>query len=110
MQIDRSKTMARKTCYRCEKDKPEAQFVCSIEEPGYNKCRTCVSEIEALKATGSRFANTETHRGCYMCMRVLPVERFTRRSTGTYFSACKDCNKHVFGPRQRAKKAAAKVA
>lgn len=28
---------------------------------------------------------------------------FTRRSNGSYFSACKECNRHVFAQRRRAR-------
>jgi 5-methylcytosine-specific restriction endonuclease McrA len=34
---------------------------------------------------------------------VLPVDQFTRRSNGTYFSACKECNRNVFAQRRRAR-------
>jgi 5-methylcytosine-specific restriction endonuclease McrA len=45
----------------------------------------------------------DTQRTCYLCDRVLPVASFTRRSNGTSFSACKDCNRHVFAQRRRAR-------
>lgn len=44
--------------------------------------------------------HTDTHRTCYRCEKlnrpaVHPVAEFTRRSNGTYFSACKACNKEM---------------
>ena len=68
-------------------------------------CRACVSEILLKRRPGKRdkLTHTDTHRTCYLCRRVLPQEQFTRRSAGTYFSACKDCNRHVFGHRRRAR-------
>jgi hypothetical protein len=42
-------------------------------------------------------------RACYLCRRFLANSQFTRRSNGTYFSGCKDCNRHVFGQRRRAR-------
>lgn len=42
-----------------------------------------------------------------MCRRALPNDCFTRRRNGTYFSACKDCNRHVFAQRRRARLKAA---
>jgi hypothetical protein len=47
--------------------------------------------------------HTATERICYLCRRLLPNECFTRRSNGTFFSACKECNKHVFAQRRRAR-------
>ncbi len=72
-------------------------------------CRACVSEILTAR-TGSkkaRLSHTKTHRICYLCRRTLPNDRFIRRSNGTYFSACKDCNRHVFAQRRRARLSAA---
>jgi 5-methylcytosine-specific restriction endonuclease McrA len=54
-----------------------------------------------------RLTHTATDRTCYLCRRFLPVASFTRRSNGTYFSACKDCNRHVFAQRRRARLAGA---
>ena len=36
-------------------------------------------------------------------MRVLKNESFVRRSTGIYFSACKECNKYGFAQTRRAR-------
>ena len=35
--------------------------------------------------------HTDTHRTCYKCKEVKPVDQFYRRKTGTYFSACIPC-------------------
>ena len=53
--------------------------------------------------TRAKLKHTDTHRTCYLCKKFLPVIHFTQRSTGTYFSACKECNKHVFSQRRRAR-------
>lgn len=71
-------------------------------------CRVCLSEILTRRGTGKvRLTHTATHRTCYLCRRVLSVAQFTRRSNGTYFSGCKDCNRHVFAQRRRARLRAA---
>src|SRR5262245_28374827 len=54
-----------------------------------------------------RLHHTATERTCYLCRRVLSNDRFTRRSVGTYYSACKDCNRRVFAQRRRARLAGA---
>jgi len=36
-------------------------------------------------------------------MRLLEKERFTRRSKGSYFSACKECNKYEFAHLRRSR-------
>ena len=93
-----------RTCYRCEREKPDEGFIQRVDDRHYRMCRVCVSEILARRGTRrARLPHTETHRICYLCMRKLPNAQFTRRSTGTYFSACKDCNRHVFGQRRRAR-------
>lgn len=93
-----------KRCYRCNIDKPLAAFTQRIDDTYYNMCRACVSEVLVKrKRTRERLHHTDTHRTCYLCRRVLEVCQFTRRSDGTFFSACKECNKHVFGHRRRAR-------
>jgi 5-methylcytosine-specific restriction endonuclease McrA len=57
--------------------------------------------------TRTRLTHTATDRTCYLCRRFLPVASFTSRTNGTYFSACKDCNRHVFAQRRRARLAGA---
>jgi 5-methylcytosine-specific restriction endonuclease McrA len=91
-------------CYRCKTKKPFSAFTQRVDDRHYNMCRACVSEI-LLPHTGKkeRLHHTETHRTCYLCRRLLPVASFTCRSNGSYFSACKDCNRHVFAQRRRAR-------
>src|SRR6185503_16040822 len=70
----------------------------------YGMSSHCLSEI-LTKRSGSkrRLPHTATHRICYLCRRTLPYSEFTQRSNGTFFSACKDCNRHVFAQRRRAR-------
>ena len=98
---------ATRTCYRCGIERPADAFIQRIDDRRYRMCRSCVSEILARRGgRRPRLTHTATERTCYLCDRVLPVASFTRRSNGTYFSACKDCNRHVFGQRRRARLAA----
>ena len=92
-------------CYRCKVEKPLSAFILRVDYQYYNMCRECVSEILLQTRTRKREAltHTATHRTCYLCRRLLLLDQFTHRSNGTYFSACKDCNKHVFAQRRRAR-------
>ena len=92
-------------CYRCEREKPLAEFIRRVDDRYYNMCRSCASEILLKRQVrkNRRLKHTETDRTCYLCERFLPVEQFTKRSNGSYFSACKDCNLHVFAQRRRAR-------
>jgi len=93
-----------KRCYRCKVEKSDDSFIRRIDDRHYGMCRVCVSEILSLRSDRKiRLSHTETDRTCYLCRRTLPNSEFTRRSTGTYFSACKDCNRHVFAQRRRAR-------
>ncbi len=98
------KSEKRQVCYRCKVDKPLSAFTQRVDDRHYNMCRACVSEI-LLPRTGKkeRLKHTESHRTCYLCRRFLPVADFTRRTKGNYFSACKECNLHVFAQRRRAR-------
>jgi hypothetical protein len=100
---------ATRICYRCRKRKPLSAFTLRVDDRHYNMCRQCVAEILTRRRSGKkeRLHHTETHRTCYLCRRFLSADQFTRRSNGTYFSACKDCNRHVFAQRRRARLAAA---
>jgi hypothetical protein len=100
-----SASQAGQTCYRCGQEKPINEFIQRIDDRYYRMCRACVSEILTQRPTEQRqrLHHTDTHRTCYLCRRVLPVNQFTRRSNGTYFSACKECNRHVFAQRRRAR-------
>lgn len=91
-------------CYRCKKERPLGAFTQRLDDRHYRMCRPCVSEIMAAR-TGKRerLAHTDTHRICYLCRRTLANAEFTQRSNGTFFSACKECNRHVFAQRRRAR-------
>ena len=92
------------TCYICKCNKPMDGFIQRIDHTYYKMCRVCVSEILQKKGgKRQKLHHTSTHRTCYLCIRFLPVSEFTRRKVGTYFSACKDCNKTVFAQRRRAR-------
>jgi len=85
-------------------EKGDEGFIRRIDDRHYRMCRACVGEILARRSRKKeRLPHTETHRICYLCRRTMPNDAFTRRSTGTYFSACKDCNRHVFAQRRRAR-------
>ena len=91
-------------CYLCKEEKDESQFTLRIDDSRYRMCKECVSDI--LKKKSGKTTNlrhTKEERTCYLCLRMLPNERFTRRKTGKYYSACKDCNRHVFAARRRAR-------
>jgi hypothetical protein len=95
-------------CYLCKVDKSRDHFIHKRNSTHYNMCRSCLSEVILRKSKGKkRLHHTEIERTCYLCRRFLPVSDFTRRATGTYFSACKDCNKNVFAQRRRARLAGA---
>jgi 5-methylcytosine-specific restriction endonuclease McrA len=90
-------------CYRCDAKKPLEAFTQRVDDRHYSMCRSCVSEILLTRGDQRkvRLPHTELERICYLCRRTLENARFTRRSNGTYFSACKDCNRHVFAQRRR---------
>lgn len=95
-------------CYRCGTDKLPSDFVRKVDDRHFNMCRVCLSEVRLRRGVGKqRLRHTDTQRTCYLCRRFLSVEQFTRRSNGTYFSACKDCNANVFAQRRQARLAAA---
>lgn len=96
-------------CYRCRVVKPIEAFTQRVDDRHYTMCRACVSEI-LTKRDGPkkrRLKHSATDRMCYLCRRTLPNASFTRRSNGAFFSACKDCNRHVFAQRRRARMNAA---
>jgi len=92
-------------CYRCGETKPIGAFTQRVDDRHYRMCRVCVSEIlsQGSGAKKSRLVHSPTHRICYLCRRSISVDGFTKRSNGTYFSACKECNRHVFAQRRRAR-------
>lgn len=76
-----------------------------MDDRYYRMCRSCVSEALARREGAekkARLPHTESHRTCYRCRRFLDTSAFTRRTNGTFFSACKDCNRN-FGHRRRAR-------
>lgn len=99
---------ATQRCYLCGHVKPAGSFVRKVDDRYFNMCRSCLSEIQLSRAGAPRrLEHSDTQRTCYLCRRLLPVESFTRRSNGSFFSACKDCNRNIFSQRRRARLAAA---
>jgi 5-methylcytosine-specific restriction endonuclease McrA len=93
-----------RTCYRCRQSRPLEDFIQRVDDRHFGMCRHCLSEVLSVRSHGrKRLVHTEEHRTCYLCRRVLPKSEFTRRSNGSYFSACKQCNRHVFAQRRRAR-------
>lgn len=95
-----------KTCYRCRVSRPLDQFIHKKNGALYDMCSPCLSEIlGAARKEGprQRLVHTATERTCYLCGQVRPNAEFTQRTNGTFFSACKDCNKNVFAHRRRAR-------
>ena len=92
-------------CYLCKSEKNEDEFILRKDGLRYKMCMDCNEEVQKkkLENKGKRLFHTEKDRTCYKCMRFLPVTNFTRRSTGTYFSACKECNKYEFSHTRRAR-------
>lgn len=102
-------TTTTKRCYRCHIVKGVRAFTQRVDDRHYAMCRACVSEILSQRGDTRkrRLPHTDSHRICYLCRRELPNTNFTKRSNGTFFSACKDCNRHVFAQRRRARLLAA---
>jgi len=93
-----------KKCYRCRAMKSLSDFTARIDDRYYEMCRSCVSDILQKRARGkTRLNHSDVDRVCYLCQRRLPNAAFTRRTSGTYYSACKECNRHVFAHRRRAR-------
>jgi 5-methylcytosine-specific restriction endonuclease McrA len=86
------------TCYVCKTSKPLKAFTLRRDGRHYRMCSDCLSKSLSKNADGRRrkLSHTDTHRTCYKCSRLLPCELFTKRANGTYFSACKECNKYEF--------------
>lgn len=101
-------TPTAKTCYRCRESRPLEAFILKKNGTHYDMCSPCLSGILSNATRVKRRLNhTNTARTCYLCLRELPNGSFTRRTDGTFFSACKDCNKNVFAHRRRARLLAA---
>ena len=98
-----------KCCYRCRQDQPASGFIQKRNGTSYDMCSKCLSEIltRSDRRPKKLLPHTAITRICYLCRRELPNATFTRRSNGTYFSACKACNINVFAHRRRARLAAA---
>ena len=90
-------------CYLCNIDKTIEDFIVRKDGLRYKMCKSCNLEVQKkrLENKGKRLNHTDEHRTCYKCMRLLPNKEFTRRATGTYYSACKDCNKYEFAHKRR---------
>jgi len=92
-------------CYLCKREKNISEFILRKDGIRYKMCAACNADVQRKKekAGKQRLKHTDSHRTCYKCMRFLANSEFTRRATGTYFSACKDCNKYGFGHLRRAR-------
>ena len=82
-------------CYLCKTTQNLNNFIRRKDGKYYRMCIECNEEVqkEKLKKKKKKNLHTDTHRTCYKCQRFLSNDNFTRRSVGTYFSACKECNK-----------------
>lgn len=70
-----------------------------------------LQEVRDRVQAGAAPRHTALWRSCYACRQagrpdVHPVEEFTQRANGSYFSACKSCNRD----RQKAARLAKKEA
>jgi 5-methylcytosine-specific restriction endonuclease McrA len=95
-----------KICYVCGKPHPLSNFIQKKNGRAYDMCSSCLTAILTAGPAGSkkiRLPHSDTERICYLCKRRLPNGDFTRRSNGSYFSACKACNVNVFAHRRRAR-------
>lgn len=94
-------------CFLCKAMRPASSFGAEIGDRYYNLCSDCTTRLRKPRGgPRERLTHTATERTCYLCRRVLPVEQFTRRAKGTYFSGCKDCNRFVFAERRRTREKA----
>ncbi len=86
------------TCYLCLVTKPLTDFILRKDGIRYRMCKNCNEKVQKkkLENTGKRLKHTSTHRTCYKCMRFQIKENYTQRSNGSFFSACKECNKYEF--------------
>jgi len=97
---------ATKPCYRCRNDRPLTDFIAKRNGETYDMCSLCLHDIlteGGQRGKKERLPHTPTHRVCYLCRQTKPNDAFTRRTNGTYFSACKACNINVFAHRRRAR-------
>jgi 5-methylcytosine-specific restriction endonuclease McrA len=99
-----------KRCYRCGRDQPLTDFIAKKNSETYDMCSPCLNDIltnGGQRGKKERQLHTATERICYLCRQAKPNDSFTRRSNGTFFSACKACNINVFAQRRRARMLAA---
>lgn len=92
-------------CYLCRNEKALDEFILRKDGIRYKMCTECNALVQVKKKEKGkeRLTHTDTHRTCYKCMRFLKNSDFTRRATGSYYSACKDCNKYGFSHVRRAR-------
>lgn len=97
--------MEHQECYLCKKNKPLNNFILRKDGIRYKMCKMCNEEVQKkkLENKNKRNKHTSTHRTCYKCMRFLEVKNFTQRSNGSFFSACKECNKYEFSHVRRSR-------
>ena len=88
------------TCNHCKVTKDLDHFPQRIDEQNDRICNSCISIKKIEEITGEKLKHTDTNRTCYKCHRFLVNDEFTMRKDGTYYSACKDCNKHHFAQRR----------
>jgi 5-methylcytosine-specific restriction endonuclease McrA len=90
-------------CYLCKTEKKEEEFIKRKDGLIYKICKLCNKQVQTKKKKNKNknLTHTESHRTCYKCMRFLKNEKFTLRSVGTFYSACKDCNKYEFQHKRR---------
>lgn len=93
--------METRICPACNTERLTSLFVSDVEYKYYGVCEFCVKIYSKNKRT--KLFHSESERTCYLCNRLLDNNKFTRRSNGTYFSACKDCNKNIFKSKRRAR-------
>ena len=93
------------TCYLCDTEKELDAFILRKDKVRYRMCSDCNDDVQKKRTQfgNKKLHHTSTHRTCYKCMRFLDVNEFTKRASGNYFSACKDCNKFVFAHNRRAR-------
>ena len=91
-------------CYLCKKDKEIEEFTLRKDGLRYQMCKLCNLDVQKRKkGNKGKLRHTDSSRTCYKCERFLPNNQFTLRSSGTYFSACKECNKYEFSHRRRSR-------
>ena len=93
-------------CPRCGTD-DHPRRIDGIDDKHYGFCRGCAYAVRR-QPEGKKLTHGDAERTCYLCRRTMDTANFTKRSSGSYFSACKECNKWSLSARSRAKKRASK--